>query len=29
MGYPVGGGYGPINRRPVAKMVYRNAWGSS
>lgn len=29
MGYPVGGGYGPINRRPVAKMVYQNAWGSS
>ena len=27
MGYPVGGGYGPINRRPVAKMVYENTWG--
>ena len=26
MGYPVGGGYGPINRRPVAKMVYENTW---
>ncbi len=26
MGYPVGGGYGPINRRPVDKMVYENRW---
>jgi nitroreductase len=27
MGYPVGGGYGPINRRPVEKMVFENTWG--
>ena len=26
MGYPVGGGYGPINRRPIAKMVFENTW---
>ncbi len=26
MGYPVGGGYGPINRRPIEKMVFENTW---
>jgi nitroreductase len=26
MGYPVGGGYGPTHRRPVAKMVFENTW---
>lgn len=29
MGYPVGGGYGPINRRPVASLFYRDGWGAS
>jgi len=26
MGYPVGGGYGPLNRRPVASLFYRDGW---
>jgi nitroreductase len=26
IGYPIGGGYGTITRRPLAKMVYRDAW---
>lgn len=29
MGYPVGGGYGPINRRPIEKMVFENSWPPS
>jgi nitroreductase len=28
MGYPVGGGYGPINRQPVASLFYRDGWRS-
>jgi hypothetical protein len=27
IGYPVGGGYGKINRRPVDKMVFTDAFG--
>lgn len=27
MGYPVGGGHGPIARKPVASMVYADTWG--
>ncbi len=27
IGYPVGGGHGPISRRPAAKMVYTDRWG--
>jgi len=27
IGYPVGGGHGPISRRPVAKLAYRDVWG--
>lgn len=27
MGYPVGGGYGPISRRPVGELFFRDAWG--
>jgi nitroreductase len=26
LGYPVGGGYGPISRREVAELFYRDAW---
>jgi nitroreductase len=26
IGYPVGGGYGRITRRPLAKMVFRDQW---
>jgi nitroreductase len=29
MGYPVGGGYGPIARKPVEKMVFTDAFGSA
>lgn len=29
IGYPVGGGYGPISRRPVEKMVFENSWPAS
>ena len=28
MGYPVGGGYGPIARRPVERLFYRDFWGA-
>ncbi len=27
IGYPARGGHGPISRRPVAKMAFRDAWG--
>ena len=27
IGYPVGRGHGPLNRRPVAKMAFENSWG--
>ncbi|MDA1073477.1 MAG: hypothetical protein O3A63_01780 [Proteobacteria bacterium] len=26
MGWPVAGGHGPISRRPVKEMVYRDRW---
>lgn len=26
IGYPVRGGYGPIHRRPIDRMVFRNMW---
>jgi len=26
MGYPVGGGYGPISRQPVEALFYRDGW---
>jgi nitroreductase len=26
IGYPVGRGHGPINRRPVEQLVYLNEW---
>lgn len=29
VGYPVGNGYGPVNRRPVEKFFYHNTWGAS
>ena len=29
MGYPVGGGHGPISRRPVAQMVYAESFGET
>jgi nitroreductase len=29
MGYPVGGGYGPISRRGIDELFYRDAWGQS
>ncbi len=29
IGYPVGGGHGPIRRRPVAAMTYNDRWGQS
>ena len=29
MGYPMGGGYGPIARRPVEQLFYTDAWGAS
>jgi len=29
MGYPVGGGYGPISRRPVEELFFQDAWGRS
>lgn len=29
MGYPVGGGYGPIARRPVEQLFYKDVWGAS
>ena len=28
VGYSVGGGYGPVSRRPVAKMAYADRWGA-
>ena len=28
MGYPVGGGYGPINRQSVGALFYRDGWQS-
>ncbi len=28
MGYPVAGGYGPIQRRTVADLFYRDTWGN-
>lgn len=28
IGYPVGGGHGPITRRPVAEMAFRDTWGT-
>jgi nitroreductase len=27
IGYPLGGGHGPIARKPVATMAYRDRWG--
>jgi hypothetical protein len=27
VGYPVGGGHGPISRRPVEKMIFAESWG--
>jgi nitroreductase len=27
LGYPVGGGHGPISRKPVVELVYRDGWG--
>jgi nitroreductase len=29
LGYPVGGGHGPISRKPVGELVYRGRWGES
>ncbi|HSG90297.1 MAG TPA: nitroreductase family protein [Pseudomonadales bacterium] len=29
VGWPVRGGHGPITRRPVADMVYRDHWGTA
>lgn len=29
IGHSVGGGHGPIRRKPIDKMVSRNAWGTS
>jgi nitroreductase len=29
IGYPVGGGHGPIRRRPVSKMAYLDRWGEA
>ncbi len=26
LGYPVGGGYGPVSRRPVEELFYRERW---
>lgn len=28
LGYPSGGGHGPLSRRPVARLAYRDAWGN-
>lgn len=28
MGYPVGGGYGPIDRRDVAELFFTDSWGT-
>lgn len=28
IGYPVGRGHGPVTRRPVEKMAFRDAWGT-
>jgi len=28
IGYPVGRGHGPISRRPVAKLAFRDRWGA-
>jgi nitroreductase len=28
IGYPVGRGHGPLTRRPVEKMAFRDAWGT-
>ena len=27
VGYPMGGGYGPVNRMPVEKLFFHNTWG--
>ena len=27
IGYPVGKGHGPLDRRPVEKMAFRERWG--
>jgi nitroreductase len=29
LGYPVGGGHGPIRRRPPEKMAFSNRWGNA
>lgn len=29
IGYPVGAGHGPISRRPVGKMAFRDGWGDA
>jgi nitroreductase len=29
IGYPVGKGHGPISRRPVAKLAFRDRWGAA
>ncbi len=28
IGYPVRGGHGPISRRPVEKLAFRDSWGT-
>ena len=28
IGYPIGGGHGPISRRPVAKLAFADVWGT-
>jgi hypothetical protein len=29
MGYPVGGGYGPIDRRNVPELFFADSWGQA
>lgn len=29
IGYPVGKGHGPLTRRPIEKMAFRDTWGTS
>ncbi len=29
LGYPIGGGHGPIRRRPPEQMAYADSWGSA
>jgi hypothetical protein len=28
IGYPSRGGHGPLSRRPVGRMAYRDGWGA-